>query len=53
MQTSAFQEQNSKHITAFKAFLMGDFPIAIHIVNYQTPTEISKCGNHRITLWRK
>lgn len=40
--TPAFQEQNAKHVTSFKAFLSGEFPIAIDIVNYQSPIILPK-----------
>lgn len=39
-----FLELQKKYRTAFNGFLLGEFPIAVYIVNTQTPITVRKCG---------
>lgn len=40
-QKSVFQEQSGKHFIAFKVVFLGEFPIAVYTVNYQTSQSIT------------
>lgn len=43
-QTFAFQEQSTKHVAELKAFLLGEFLLAVYISKYETMASNTKCG---------